>query len=357
MNRCLTRRNVLAGAGLATGATGMWAAVRPTRAWAESNFTFSLVAGSYGRAEIRSFVTEPGFEKKNKIYVSYDYGASNVRAAKVMTSCHEPIVTVYDAYPQEADLFADGGCIRGYDLDIVTNYNDILDIVKEPSRNGISDFYAGYAVFGLGVTYNWKEIPRPRSFEDLLSPRLKGRVAVPAFSWIAPQFLYGVNAALGGTSGNVDKGFRFVADLVKKNDAIILPSTDSADHAFTTGQIVAMPFWNGRTNILAKDGVPVKVVYVKGWVSTSSGLCITRGTKFGRAANLLVNNSLSPDAQVSFMRSVGYPPSNKRAVLPPDMTDWGVPTDALGRVAKINWDIVARNMAANLERWNNEVLG
>lgn len=336
MDRRVTRRNVLAGAGLAAGSAGLWDAVHPIRAWAESTFTFSLVAGSYGQTEIRSFITDSWFEKKNKVRVSYDFGASNIRVAKVMMSCHAPIISVYYAYPQQADLFADGGCIRGYDLDIVTNYDDIVDIVKKAARNGISDYFAGYAISSLGLTYNWKEIARPHSFEDFLSPRLRGRVAVPSFSWIAPQFLYGPNAALGGTSNNIDKSFQFVSDLVKENDAIILPSTESADHAFTTGRIVAMPFWNGRTNILAKNGVPVKVLYVKGWVSTSSGLCITRGTKFRPLANLLVDVSLSPEAQISMMQSPGYPPSNKKAVLPADMATWSLPAQAYGNMAKIN---------------------
>lgn len=357
MDKRLTRRNVLSASSAVAGSAVSWIAARPTPAWAESNFTLSTVAGTYGQTEIRSFITVPGFEQKNKVRVSYDFGASNVRAAKVMTSCHEPVISVYDAYPQEADLFADGGCVQGYDLDIVTNYNDIVDIAKLPPRNGITNYFGGYAIFGLGLSYNWKKVSAPQSFEDLLSPRLKGRIAVPSFDWIAPQFLYGVNWALGGTSDNVDRGFQFISELVKKNDALVLESTDAADQAFTTGQIVAMPFWNGRTNILAKNGVPVKIAYVKGWVSTGSGLVITRGTKFRRLANLLVNNSLSPEAQISMMRSLGYPPSNRKAVLPSDMATWGVPAQALSNVAKIDWDTVAHSMAANLTRWNNEVLG
>ena len=54
---------------------------------------------------------------------------------------------------------------------------------------------------------------------------------------------------------------QFISDLVKKNNAILLSSADAGMQAFTRGEIVAMPFWNGRTNLLVRNNVPVKMVY------------------------------------------------------------------------------------------------
>ena len=353
----LTRRSLLSAGSVAAASVGLWSAARPVVAEAEESFTYSIVGGSFGEGEIKAFVTGPKFEEKNHIQISYDYAQDNIRAAKTIASCHNPIFTVVDAQPLQADLLADGGCIQGYDLDIVTNYNDIIEAATEPPRNGIKDFFASFDIMALALTYNVKEMQEPSSYQALLSPKLKGRVAIPAFDWVGPQFLYGVNWALGGTTDNLDRGFQFIAELVKKNNALVLDNADSADQAFTRGEIVAMPFWNGRTNILAKGGIPVKLAYPRGWVPTGSGIVITRGTKFPRLANLLVNNFLAPENQIKITAAFGYPPSNKYAKLPPDMADWGIPPAAFKDLARLDYKVVTANMARNLERWNSEVLG
>ena len=148
----------------------------------------------------------------------------------------------------------------------------------------------------IGLTYNTKEAAELTSFEQLLDPKLKGRIAIPSFDWFGPQFLYAVNGALGGTNDNVDRGMQFIADLVKKNNAILLSSADAGMQAFTRGEIVAMPFWNGRTNLLVKNDVPVKMVYPKGWIATGNGHVILKNTKFYKEANNLINNLLEPGA-------------------------------------------------------------
>ncbi len=157
-------------------------------------------------------------------------------------------------------MLAEAGCIEDYDLSLVTNYKDIVDAAKEPPRKGLKSFYAPFVILAYGLTYNTKEIPEPTSFEDLMSPRLKGRIAVPSFDSMGPQVLYSTNAALGGSDSDLSRGFQFLSDLVKKNGASCsIP--DSAQQAFTRGEVVAMPFWNGRTTLLIRNGVPVKMVY------------------------------------------------------------------------------------------------
>ena len=149
--------------------------------------------------------------------------------------------TTVEALNSQAVLLAEGGCAADYDLDIVTNYKDVLSLSKEPPRKGLNNYFAGSYLMAIGLTYNTKEAAEPTSFEDLLSPKLKGRIALPSFDWFGPQFLYAVNGALGGSNDNIDRGMQFIADLVKKNNAILLSSSDAGMQAFTRGEIVAMP--------------------------------------------------------------------------------------------------------------------
>jgi putative spermidine/putrescine transport system substrate-binding protein len=357
MRHTLSRRDFLIAA--RTGAAGIALAemVLPVPAKAEENFSISIVGGTWGQGQIKTYITETEFEKKNNVTIAYDYAQDNIRAAKAMASCGNPIFTTVEALNSQAVLLAEGGCVADYDLDIVTNYKDVLSLSKEPPRKGLNNYFAGSYLMAIGLTYNTKEAGEPASFEDLLSSKFKGRIALPSFDWFGPQFLYAVNGALGGSNDNVDRGMQFIAELVKKNGAIMLSSSDAGMQAFTRGEIIAMPYWNGRTNLLVRNGVPVKMIYPKGWIATGNGHVILKNTKFYKEANRLINNLLDPVLQVKLGTTFGYPPSNGTAKLPSEFEDMRVPQSAFERAARLDYGIMTANSAKNLDRWNKEVLG
>src|SRR5204863_3179522 len=127
---------------------------------------------------------------------------------------------------------------------------------------------------------------------------------------------------------NTDRGMQDISDPEKKNNAILLSSADAGMQAFTRGEIVAMPFWNGRSNLLVRNKVPVQMVYPKGWIATGNGHVILKNTKFYKEANRLINNLLDPALQVKLGTTFGYPPSNGTAKLPPEFEDMRVPQSA-----------------------------
>jgi putative spermidine/putrescine transport system substrate-binding protein len=248
MQHTLSRRDFLTAARTGAITIGLAELGFPFPALAEDNFAISIVGGTWGQGQIKTYITETDFEKKNNVTISYDYAQDNIRAAKAIASCGNPVFTTVEALNSQAVLLAEGGCVADYDLDIVTNYKDVLSLSKEQPRKGLNNYFAGSYLMAIGLTYNTKEAGEPTSFEDLLSPKFKGRIAIPSFDWFGPQFLYAVNGALGGTNDNVDRGMQFIAELVKKNNAILLSSSDAGMQAFTRGEIIAMPYWNGRTN-------------------------------------------------------------------------------------------------------------
>jgi putative spermidine/putrescine transport system substrate-binding protein len=352
-----SRRDVLLATRTAAASIALAEMGLPFPARAEDSFTISIVGGTWGQGQIKTYITDTDFEKKNNVTISYDYAQDNIRAAKAMASCGNPVFTTVEALNSQAVLLAEGGCVADYDLEIATNYKDILDLSKEPPRKGLNNYFAASYLMAIGLTFNTKEAAEPSSFEDLLSPRFKGRIAIPSFDWFGPQFLYAVNGALGGTNDNVDRGMQFISDLVKKNNAILLSSSDAGMQAFTRGEIVAMPFWNGRTNLLIRNGQPMKMVYPKGWIATGNGHVILKGTKFYKEANRLINNLLDPELQVKLGTTFGYPPSNKKAKLPAEFESIRVPEAVSERAARLDYGVMTANAARNLERWSKDVLG
>src|SRR5262249_3078722 len=198
----LSRRDMLIAA--RTGALSIAVAELgfPRAVLAEDSFAISIVGGTWGQGQIKTYITGTDFERKNNVTITYDYAQDNIRAAKAIASCGNPVFTTMEALNSQAVLLAEGGCVADYDLDIATNYRDILDLSKESPRKGLNHYFAASYLMAIGLTYNTKEIPELTSFEDLLNPKLKGRIAVPSFDWFGPQFLYAVNGALGGTHDN-----------------------------------------------------------------------------------------------------------------------------------------------------------
>lgn len=356
MGQDLNRRGFLTAASAAAIAAMEAGSIRP--AHAEDGFTVSMTGGNWGNGQIKAFITDTGFEAKHNLKISYEFAQDNIRAAKSIASCGNPVFTTLEAQSLQAVLLAEGGCVVGYNLDLVPNYADVVEGAKEKPRAGLKDFYAPCLLMAYSLTYNTKEVrDEPKSYQDLLSPRFKGRIALPSFDWMGPQFLYAMNASLGGSPDNLDRGFQFISDLMKRNDAVMMNNSDTLAQAFTREEVVIAPFWNGRVNMLARTSVPVKMVYPQGWVATGSGQVITKGTKFERQANLLVNNFLDPELQTKLSSTFGYPPSNRKAKLPPDLAFMQIPENAYEKAAPLDYGKLTAGMGSNLDRWNREVLG
>src|ERR1700730_2357709 len=119
----LSRRDLL----LATraGAASIAVAEMGVPARAEDGFAISIVGGTWGQGQIKTYITGTDFEKKNNVTISYDYAQDNIRAAKTIAACGNPVFTTMEALNSQAVLLAEGGCVADYDLDIVTNYKNI----------------------------------------------------------------------------------------------------------------------------------------------------------------------------------------------------------------------------------------
>jgi putative spermidine/putrescine transport system substrate-binding protein len=189
------------------------------------------------------------------------------------------------------------------------------------------------------------------------SARFKGKIAIPDFGWYGQTWLHAVNKQFGGSESNIDPGIKAIAELVKKNDAIVLKNTEQAIKAFQSEQIIIMPYWNGRTFGLQESGVPVEMVYVPGTIQLHNGIVIAKGTRFTEAANEFVNNSLNGELQLNLTRLFKYPPANKTAKLTPEIQKYGLPPSALDNVVPLDWTTINDGRVNALERWNREVLG
>lgn len=328
---------------------------RPARA--EENFTLASTGASWGEGLKAAFIEAPHFEDKNNTKVTQEFAINSVFTAKAMASCGTPPFSTLAVLQAEANFLALGGCLQDYDLDIVTNYKDIVDSAKEPPRGTLKNWFAPFVLIVMGLVYNTKEAGKPASYQDLLNPKYKGRVGIPAYGWVGNSWLQVLNKTLGGDADNVDPGIAFLSQLVKKNEAVILENTDAAMKAFTREEIVIMPFWNGRTFVLQSQGVPVDIEYIPGTMLVGNGFPVLRGGKFIELTNRFCNLTMDGQYQMEMTRRFFYPPSNRTAKLGPEMAKYAFPADKEKNVVAIDYEKMNAHKSQYLDRWNKEVLG
>jgi putative spermidine/putrescine transport system substrate-binding protein len=328
---------------------------RPARA--EENFTLASTGATWGEGLRASFVDAPKFEEKNSVKVSWEHAIDSVFTAKAMASCGSPPFSTLAVLQAEANFLALGGCLQGYDLGIVANYNDVIDTAKEPPRGALKDWFAPFVLIVMGLVWHTKEAQKPASYQDLLNPKYKGRVGIPAYGWVGNSWLQVLNKTLGGNEDNIDPAIAFLSELVKKNDAVIIENTDAALKAFTREEIVVMPFWNGRTAVLQNQGVPVAIEYIPGTMLVGNGFPVLKGGKFAELTQRFCNITFDGQYQMMMTQRFFYPPSNSTAKLTPELERYAFPADREKNVVAIDYEKMNAHKSKYLDRWNKEVLG
>ena len=127
MQTRITRRHFQAvlGWGAASIALSEFGLMR--RGVAEENFTLASTGATWGEGLRASFVDAPKFEDKTGVKVTQEFAIDSVFTAKAMATCGSPPFSSLAVLQAEANFLALGGCLQDYDLDICTNYKDILD--------------------------------------------------------------------------------------------------------------------------------------------------------------------------------------------------------------------------------------
>jgi putative spermidine/putrescine transport system substrate-binding protein len=357
MNSGINRRQFQAalGWGAASIALAERGLLRSARA--EESFTVASTGASWGEGIRAAFIDAPKFEEKNGIKATQDFAIDSVYTAKAMAGCGNPPFSTVSALQAEGNFLGLGGCVQDYDLDICTNFKDVLDSAKEPPRGALKNWFAPYVLVIMGMVWNTKEAQKPTSYQDLLNPKYKGRVGIPAYGWVGNSWLQVLNKTLGGNEDNIDPGIAFLAELMKKNQPVIIENADAGLKAFSREEIVIMPYWNGRTHVLQTQGVPVDIEYLPGTMLVAPAFLVLKGGKLIELTNQFCNFTMAGEYQMIMTKRFFYPPTNRKVKLPPELAKYDFPADKEENVVQIDYEKMNKHKSQYLDRWNKEVLG
>lgn len=353
MSSALSRRKFMIAAGTATAALSLGGGF--SAALAEDKFTMSSAGGTWGQFLRTAFVEGSDFAKLD---MAYEEGGDSVRLSKLIAGRGNPAVSVVNFLTPEQMLAGEANCVQAYDPEIVTNLKNIYPAAMTPAIGGLKNWGAAFSIAVIGLVWNNKEMAAaPKGWNDLWNPKYKGKIGIPDYGWIGISWIHALNRELGGTEDNLDPAIKALIDLRKKNDAVVIGSTDQASKALSSGEIIMLPWFNGRAFELQEKGLPIDITYVKNSVVQNNAFLIPKGIRFQKEANLFVQRSLSPETQLTLAKLTRYAPANKDVKLPTQYERYAIPAAALEASAPLDWGKVNKYRAANLKRWTEEVLG
>jgi putative spermidine/putrescine transport system substrate-binding protein len=318
---------------------------------ADKSLIVGFDAGSF-QDWLTQAVTKP-FAAKYGANVLYDSTPETDRVAKAIISKGHRYNDIEEFDSKDIAKVISGGAAEKLDKSIVTNWNDIA----APFRN---DYWASIITYYFGIVYRKDKIPEGiTSWFDLWKPAYKGRVGLPAFDWEGFQWLIIINTLLGGSAADFSKGAAKISDYYKQQHPTTVTGSDNGVQLFTSGQIWAAPFFDGRARQLQKAGIPVEYVFPdEGAAALGEGLGLMLNSNATLAEQYL-NFALDPNNQIAFSRLSNYSPTNTKALqnLPSDMQNLIVPQKALDHLLNIDNATAYDHIAEGKQIWNQQVIG
>lgn len=170
-----------------------------------------------------------------------------------------------------------------------STFDKIPAELKHPDGMWVAAYYGA-----LSIGVDTAKAPRPTSFQDLLKPEYKGKVALPGdprkgASSIATVFAAAL--ANGGSLDNVQPGIDFFAELAKRGNLVAI---NDVANALATGQAAVIFDWNynfvGIEEKMKTSGVQLEhYVLEDGVFGNYYAQPVTKGSPQPNAARLWVD--------------------------------------------------------------------
>lgn len=158
----------------------------------------------------------------------------------------------------------------------------------------------------FSLAYNTKLVKKdeiPRSYEDLLNPRWKGRLGIEAsdLDWFA-----GVVSELGEA-----KGLKLFRDIVAANGVSVRSGHTLLANLVASGEVpLALTIYNYHAEQLKNGGAPIEWFVIPPAIARPQGVGIARRAPHPHAAVLFLDFLLSDAQEILFKRNI-IPTSKK----------------------------------------------
>ena len=319
----------------------------------------TLVVNSYGgpyEAIIEERIIKP-FEAIYGVDVVYDaVGSSSQDYAKIKASQGRPGFDVVVMTASQSLQGCKDGLLERLDVASIPN----LDRLAPSLASVAGPCGAVHEVQYMSLLYRTDKLAAaPTSWSALLEPELRHRIILPTFQNILSVFLLEIMSLSRGGDliDDVDPGFAAMAEMARQSVGFE-QSSAILESYIKDGTVWAMPFWNGRAQLLVDEGVPVDYVRPKeGTIPLIATLNIPVGADNKTAAKAFINFFLEKSSQEAWV--TGYKVGSARGdiVIPDAIARRQITTqDDLAALKLPDLTRVAEKLGEWGERWERDVV-
>lgn len=234
----------------------------------------------------------PGFEKKYGIKVSTITAGAGELVKRLLSEANNPQADIdfggvnYSIYKQNPTLF--------------DKYVSPEDKNLPEAFQNKSGYYTNYTLNGSCMLVNTDLIGsiKVTSYEDLLNPQLKGKIATADASTSSSAFAQLTNILLAKGGYENQKAWDYVGKLIKQWNGKVLSGSSAVYKGVADGEYTVGLTYEDPCATLVKSGAHVKIVYPsEGAVYLPSGAAIIKGCKNLDNAKKFIDYLLSDEAQ------------------------------------------------------------
>ncbi|CAN7750171.1 ABC transporter substrate-binding protein [Rhizobium sp. LjRoot258] len=272
----------------------------------------TLVVNSYGgpyEEIIREAIIGP-FEAKFDINVIYDaVGSASQDYAKIKATRGRPGFDVAVMTASQSLQGCKDGVLEKLDVAAIPNLAKLMPSLSSAA----GPCGAVHEVQYMSLLYRKDKLATPTSWSALLAPELKGKIVLPTFQNIMAVYLVEIMSVINGGDlvDNLDPGFKAM-EAVARQSIGFEQSSAILESYLKDGTVWAMPFWNGRAQLLVDAGLPVNYVRPKeGTIPLIATLNVPVGAQNKQAAMKFIDFFLEKASQEAWVS--GYKVGSARA--------------------------------------------
>jgi putative spermidine/putrescine transport system substrate-binding protein len=314
----------------------------------------SCYSGAYAAA-FKQYVI-PQFEKDHNVKIVYSEASSEPTLTKLQAQKASPQIDLACVSSGISAKAKKLGLLEKNDPAIVTNAAKLRAYAKDKDDIGIA-----WGTLAMGISYDPEQyknagLEPPKSWNDLLNPKNEGHLSFSDFTGTyGPFTLIMMAKANGGSQGDIDPGFKAMADMSKL--AVTIAGTDFTQ-LYSQKEIWVAPWANSDVStVVKKTGLPLEFVFpTEGSPAIITNMAVVKNAPNPELAQEFLNYMLSPEVQAIIANDFNVAPTVDGLDLPKDLANKvGYSEEYSKRLMALDYDKLAADLPAWTQRWLAEV--
>ncbi len=318
---------------------------------ADKKLTISVY--SFAQDAFKKAVYDP-FEKICGCDIVVETGNSVERMAKIEANAANPVVDMAVMSTHDALALARKGVLQSLDISKIPSHADLYESAKDPIGNNMA---VGYGFYATSIVYR-SDLITIESWADLLSDKVKGRVALPNITGTqGPLTLHMLSEALG------HKGIKFtdtINAIGKKKDDIVTFYGRSSQLAqlMLQEEVIAAPVGRFAWSRFSGAKLPFKWANPKeGQTGGMNVMLMTKGNGNEELAYQFMNYWLSTEVQTRIANMKLDSPANAKVVVSDEIAEsltYGA--ELINSLKMLDPAAIIDNRNGWVEQWNEKVV-